>query len=397
MEPFEQDGKLVKQCCRCQEIKEIEAFDRERKGQEKRRNTCRVCRKIPAPPSPYAPYLLDDIMVKRCRKCQETKSIDEFADKTTKRGYQTKESRCDTCRYQDKREYHHRIMADPDKAERKREYALEQYYKHRERTAPKRAAYTKRPEVRAKIQARQRERAATDLQFRLKRNVSALIRNVIDSNVKHGRSLELLGCSVEEFRRHIEAQFTEGMSWDLWGTDSDGISLDHILPCALFDMSDGRHQRVCFNYRNVRPMWHRDNIAKQDDLDDGRSARSLTVDERREYLTAKGYGYLFEGAPEPLPNANKLPRPSRRKPVYRDDGKRYESINEAGDDMGVRPTNISTAVKHGYWVKGHLFVMGSEVDAKTFEVALQEQRAKGRITKAEMKGAPRGIVNRQSR
>tara|TARA_R100001463_G_scaffold47210_8_gene96037 strand:+ start:1019 stop:1819 length:801 start_codon:yes stop_codon:yes gene_type:complete len=81
--------------------------------------------------------------------------------------------------------------------------------------------------------------------------------------VKHGRdcsSLELFGTTREGIKRHLESQFTDGMTWDNYGYD--GWHIDHVLPCASFDLTDPRQQRICFNYQNLRPLWAFDNRSK---------------------------------------------------------------------------------------------------------------------------------------
>lgn len=49
------------------------------------------------------------------------------------------------------------------------------------------------------------------------------------------------------------------MSWDNYGTD---WHIDHIVPCAYFDLTNENHQRVCFNWRNLQPLWKKDNLSK---------------------------------------------------------------------------------------------------------------------------------------
>ena len=70
----------------------------------------------------------------------------------------------------------------------------------------------------------------------------------------------MLGCTIEEFRDHLESQLTEGMSWD----NRNEWHIDHIIPCAAFDLEDAEQQKVCFNYRNLQPLWAADNLKKSD-------------------------------------------------------------------------------------------------------------------------------------
>ena len=40
--------------------------------------------------------------------------------------------------------------------------------------------------------------------------------------------------------------------------------LDHIRPCASFDLTDEAQQRECFHYTNLQPLWATDNMQKSD-------------------------------------------------------------------------------------------------------------------------------------
>ena len=75
---------------------------------------------------------------------------------------------------------------------------------------------------------------------------------------KSASTLELLGCTIEHAREHLEKQFTEGMTWDNHGE----WHIDHIIPCASFDLSDPEQQKKCFHYTNLQPLWAKDNLIK---------------------------------------------------------------------------------------------------------------------------------------
>lgn len=108
-----------------------------------------------------------------------------------------------------------------------------------------------------------RTRRINDPYFRLCMNIRGRISKAIKRNSKRGKSLELLGCSVEFLKRHLEKKFLPGMTWDNYGSE---WQIDHIVPCSLFDMSDKWHQFVCFNWRNLQPLWTKDNQVKHNML-----------------------------------------------------------------------------------------------------------------------------------
>ena len=60
-----------------------------------------------------------------------------------------------------------------------------------------------------------------------------------------------IGCSLLDFKKHIENQFTENMTWGNYGI---AWEYDHIKPCAVFDLTDIKQRKECFNYMNIRPL-----------------------------------------------------------------------------------------------------------------------------------------------
>jgi tetratricopeptide (TPR) repeat protein len=82
----------------------------------------------------------------------------------------------------------------------------------------------------------------------------------IKLNCKKTSSTELLGCNLSEYRLYLESKFTEGMNWDNYGRK--GWHIDHIIPCASFNLSDYNQQKQCFHYTNTQPLWWWDNLKK---------------------------------------------------------------------------------------------------------------------------------------
>jgi hypothetical protein len=74
---------------------------------------------------------------------------------------------------------------------------------------------------------------------------------------KKNKSIEYLGCPIEEFKKHIEKQFTEGMTWDNHGE----WHIDHIVPLKYENPSiEEVMERL--HYTNTQPLWASDNISK---------------------------------------------------------------------------------------------------------------------------------------
>ena len=79
-------------------------------------------------------------------------------------------------------------------------------------------------------------------------------------------SLNLFGCDVAFLRRHIESLFWPGMSWENYGRGNDKWQIDHIRPCASFDLTSLEQQKACFHWKNLQPLWGIDNNLKNDEV-----------------------------------------------------------------------------------------------------------------------------------
>lgn len=111
-----------------------------------------------------------------------------------------------------------------------------------------------------------RMRRAIDPNFKLIKNIRRALLSAIRYNTKAGHTIELLGCSIEYLRQHLERQFKPGMSWDNYGLY--GWHIDHIIPVSYFDHSDPEQQRRCWHYTNLRPLWAEDNLRKHNNIEE---------------------------------------------------------------------------------------------------------------------------------
>ena len=92
------------------------------------------------------------------------------------------------------------------------------------------------------------------------------IRSGICNNIKklgykkNSKTAVILGCSYDDFKVHIENQFTEGMSWD----NSGKWHYDHIIPISS---AKSEQEVIELNhYTNFQPLWAEDNMQKGNKL-----------------------------------------------------------------------------------------------------------------------------------
>lgn len=104
----------------------------------------------------------------------------------------------------------------------------------------------------------QKSRKKTDPLFKLRCNIRNLILLSIKKQgyTKNSKSCQILGCTFEEFKLHLERQFTVGMTWHNQGK----WHLDHIYPVSL--AKDEEELIKLNHYTNFQPMWAIENIIK---------------------------------------------------------------------------------------------------------------------------------------
>jgi len=95
---------------------------------------------------------------------------------------------------------------------------------------------------------------------KLIKNLRSRVLHAIKNNIKSVHTEELLGCSIEYLKTHLEKQFKKNMSWNNW--NQKGWHIDHIRPCYSFDLSKKSEQLKCFNYSNLQPLWATENLKK---------------------------------------------------------------------------------------------------------------------------------------
>lgn len=100
--------------------------------------------------------------------------------------------------------------------------------------------------------------------FRIRHTVADRIRMALKSEVagarKSASTMELVGCTTKFLKSYLEQRFKPGMTWQNYGPK--GWHIDHVIPCASFDLTKAREQRRCFHYTNLQPLWAHENLLK---------------------------------------------------------------------------------------------------------------------------------------
>lgn len=116
-----------------------------------------------------------------------------------------------------------------------------------------------RKKNRKRITIWQRQSRHNNLVIRLADSLRSRIYLALRGISKSTNSMNLLGCSFSDVWTHLESKFVPGMTRDNYGPV---WHVDHIRPCASFDLTDPAQQRECFHYTNLQPLFVLDNLKK---------------------------------------------------------------------------------------------------------------------------------------
>ena len=125
-----------------------------------------------------------------------------------------------------------------------------------------------------------KNKISNDILYKLKHYLGNVIRGVIRKGkyVKKNKTIDILGCTYEDFRLYIEHQFESWMNWDNYGNVCETLEpncswdLDHILPVSLANTEEevyllnhwSNFQPLCsFKNRNIK----RDDVLKLSNLE----------------------------------------------------------------------------------------------------------------------------------
>lgn len=192
-------------------------------------------------------YLLETIIMKICTKCKNEKELDDFSNfKNSKDG---KNPACRKC----KKEY--------DQVNKEKQSKYHKLKREKELDLFKIKDLKYKRENLHKSREYEKNKWKTDEKYRLKKLLRCRLHSAlkVQNSSKYQSTLLLLGCSIEEFKQHLESQFKPEMNWSNHGKIWE---MDHIKPCAFFNLLDGEEQKLCFHYTNFQPLFKTTEIAE---------------------------------------------------------------------------------------------------------------------------------------
>ena len=201
--------------------------------------------------------------MKECSRCHNIKSLDEFHKSS-----RSKDGHKELCKSCKKEDHHTHYILNKDSYiennklwTKRNRCKMRSYYRKYNKTQNRKKYITSyRIKNRLRRTIYQRRLMHTNISYRIATYLRHRLGSAIKSQncQKINKTLILLGCSVKYFRAYLESKFSDGMTWDNYGK----WHIDHIKPCATFDLSIPSEQCACFHYTNMQPLWSMDNYRK---------------------------------------------------------------------------------------------------------------------------------------
>jgi hypothetical protein len=109
---------------------------------------------------------------------------------------------------------------------------------------------------------RHKERRENDIIFNLVNRLRGRLYKYLKVNQirKTNKTFEMVGCSPEFLKEHLEKQFVDGMSWE----NRNEWHIDHIIPLSSAKTEE-ELLKLC-HYTNLQPLWAEDNIKKSNKI-----------------------------------------------------------------------------------------------------------------------------------
>lgn len=212
-------------------------------------------------------------IMKKCTKCLQEKEYSNFYKKSSsKDGYTPT---CIPCRseYNQIKKEHNQIYYQKNKE--KYQINSKKYYQTNQLKVKEKSIEWQRSHPKRKSEIQKKWNQQNLSYFRIWRKnkwdndplykIRIILGNRLNEvlkkhqTYKNNNVIKLLGCSLNDLKLYISHQLLPEMSWENHGTIWE---IDHIKPCASFNLIDIDQQKECFHYTNLQPLFKTTEIAE---------------------------------------------------------------------------------------------------------------------------------------
>lgn len=253
----------IKECFRCKQEKPVKEFGTTKNNKDGYLTSCKLCLKKDRE------GCADLDQEQSCSSCSKVYKLSEYPKKSSCKTGRSKKCRdcirkvSNASRDKEKarlrmKEYRannkERVAASAKKSREKNKEKAKQKRSTPEHKEKEKIWRQKRKEKNPRIYADYvKKRKDEDPLYRAIQNLRIRLSSAIrGKSKKSARTLELLGCTVEFLKAYLQERFLPTMTWENYGTL---WHIDHIIPCASFDLTDFEQQKACFHYTNLQPLF----------------------------------------------------------------------------------------------------------------------------------------------
>lgn len=184
---------------------------------------------------------MNDINYKICKKCQNSmRLIDNYRQCKYLNGNYYFKAVCKKCESKARVQY-------------VKTYGLKLTSEQKERYLKYKKEWRKNNKE--NINKQYRDKYSSNLDFRIRKNVSRAIHHTITKfgSRKNSSIMKYLKYTINELRLHLESQFDDKMSWSNYGIY---WHIDHIIPqsCLPYTSMNDENFKKCWGLNNLRPL-----------------------------------------------------------------------------------------------------------------------------------------------
>jgi len=222
----------TKICCRCKLTKEISCFSKDKYSKDGLTYSCKLCKK--KQDKNYNKNKIVSIEVKKKKLEYLKKWNKENYEKIIEYRQKRYENNKKKILLQNKIYWNNNLLK---LKERNKKYSLENKDKRK---------------------IREDVKLKTNPLFKLTITVRSRMRQYLKQRgyTKKNKTFDIVGCSPQFLKEHLEKQFIDGMTWE----NRSEWHIDHIIPLSSAKTEDEIY-KLC-HYTNLQPLWAIDNMKK---------------------------------------------------------------------------------------------------------------------------------------
>jgi hypothetical protein len=232
------DIPYFKVCARCKTEKKYIHFTCLKSSKDGLATYCKECRHLNDIDRKNIiktqPIFLDNTVTKICIKCNTEKTINCF--RITRKSNDNVSYICLEC------------------------LPKNNWNKEKQRISEKKYRLNNSEKIKAKY-----KKDGLNINRRIRDSLNHRISEALFTNkvTKNNNTINYIGCTIPFLKDWIEYQFIDNMCWDNYGK----WHLDHVKPCASYNLENDKDIKECFNWKNYQPLWCKDNLIKSNKID----------------------------------------------------------------------------------------------------------------------------------